>query len=48
MMVVALDQTFKNASSITGNKDMTLYEIIEIIITQTKMNLIFKHDKASY
>ena len=43
-IAVAADQELKNASSITGNKDMTLYEILELIIRQRK-GLVMKTDK---
>jgi len=35
----------KNASSITGNKDMKLYEILDLIIHQRK-GLVMKTEKT--
>lgn len=40
-----MEEALSYASSITGNKDMTLYQIIESIV-KTSKNLVFKGEKT--
>ncbi len=43
--LVAMDEALSHASSITGNKDMTLYHIIETIVKSSK-SIVFKGEKS--
>lgn len=45
LSTVASEQALKNSQSISGNKDMTLYEIVEFIIHATKQ-LAFKAERV--
>ncbi|CDW89302.1 isoform c [Stylonychia lemnae] len=43
--IIASEKAFKNSQSITGNKDMTLFEIIQTLVKQMK-TLAYKCDKS--
>jgi hypothetical protein len=50
-IIVAKDKTVKNSQSIAGNSDMTVFEIIEILLTKSGSSgkmLPFKHDKVQH
>jgi hypothetical protein len=49
VILVAKDKTVKNSQSIAGNSDMTVFEIIEILLTKSGSSgkmLPFKHEKS--
>ena len=48
LLIVANDQSVKNSNSIAGNQDMTLFDILDLLITKcgsAGRQLAFKADK---